>query len=99
MKSFCEHDILIPDFSASYIARQGCLCHKIDHNTIKHHFRVEIYIYLDTIDKQLQELNSKVNDQVMDLLSLSSTLIPKDDFKNLDLASICTKYYPMNFTK
>ena len=38
----------------------------------------------------------------MDLIRLNSALIPKDDYKNFDIASICTlidKYYPMDYTE
>ncbi|XP_029149740.1 uncharacterized protein [Arachis hypogaea] len=89
VKSFCEqHDILIPDLTASYVARQGRSRHQKDHITVEHYFRVEIFLV--TIDKQLQELNSRFNDQAMDLLSLSSTLMPKDAYKNFDIAKIST---------
>ncbi|XP_029154506.1 uncharacterized protein [Arachis hypogaea] len=101
VKSFCEqHDILIPDLTASYVARQGRSRHKKDHITVEHYFRVEIFLV--TIDKQLQELNSRFNDQAMDLLSLSSTLMPKDAYKNFDIAKISTlvdSYYPEDFTE
>ncbi|XP_029151619.1 uncharacterized protein [Arachis hypogaea] len=101
VKSFCEqHDILIPDLTASYVARQGRSRHQKDHITVEHYFRVEIFLV--TIDKQLQELNSRFNDQAMDLLSLSSTLMPKDAYKNFDIAKISTlvdSYYPEDFTE
>ncbi|QHO08166.1 Zinc finger MYM-type protein [Arachis hypogaea] len=101
VKSFCEqHDILIPDLTASYVARQGRSRHQKDHITVEHYFRVEIFLV--TIDKQLQELNSRFNDQAMDLLSLSSTLKPKDAYKNFDIAKISTlvdSYYPEDFTE
>ena len=38
-----------------------------------------------TIDKRLHELNSKFNDQVMNLLTLSSILIPKYTYKTFDI--------------
>ncbi|XLU82078.1 hypothetical protein S245_005498, partial [Arachis hypogaea] len=61
-----------------------------------------VEICLVTIDKQLQELNSRFNDQAMDLLSLISTLILKDAYKNFDIAKIFTlvdSYYPEDFTE
>ncbi|XP_025682376.1 uncharacterized protein [Arachis hypogaea] len=101
VKSFCEqHDILIPDLTASYVARQGRSRHQKDHITVEHYFRVEIFLV--TIDKQLQELNSRFNDQAMNLLSLSSTLMPKDAYKNFDITKISTlvdSYYPEDFTE
>jgi len=53
-----------------------------------------------TIDKQLQELNSRFSEQAMDLLTLSCVLTPKDSYKAFDVDTICTlveKYYPMDF--
>ena len=56
------------------------------------YFRVEIFYsiilewkyFFIQFDKQLQELNSRFNDQVIDLLSLSTTLILKDANKFFD---------------
>ncbi|XLU30292.1 hypothetical protein S245_066358, partial [Arachis hypogaea] len=92
VKSFCEqHDILISDLTASYVARQGRSRHQKDHIRVEHYFRVEIFLV--TIDKQLQELNNRFNDQAMDLLSLSSTFIPKDAYKKFDIAKISTLHF------
>ncbi|QHO37756.1 Zinc finger MYM-type protein [Arachis hypogaea] len=80
--------------------QQGRSRHQKDHITVEHYFRVEIFLV--TIDKQLPELNSRFNDQAMDLLSLSSTLMPKDAYKNFDIAKISTlvdSYYPEDFTE
>ena len=42
--SFYEkHDIEVPHFGASYIARQGCSCHQKDHITVEYYLRVEIF--------------------------------------------------------
>ena len=50
--SFCEkHDIEVPNFRASYVARQGRSHHQKDHITMEHYLRVEIFFV--TIDKQL----------------------------------------------
>ncbi|XP_029149696.1 uncharacterized protein [Arachis hypogaea] len=101
VKSFCEqHDILIPDLTASYVARQGRSRHQKYNITVEHYFRVEIFVV--TINKQLQELNSRFNDQAMDLLSPSSTLTPKNAYKKFDIAKISTlvdNYYPEDFTE
>nr|KYP70421.1 hypothetical protein KK1_009638 [Cajanus cajan] len=99
--SFCEkHDIEVPQFSASYVARQGRSRHQKDHITVEHYLRVEIFFV--TIDKQLQELNCRFNDQAMELLTLSMTLVPKDAYKAFNIEDICTlvdKYYPMDFSE
>ncbi|XP_029128873.1 uncharacterized protein LOC114916403 [Cajanus cajan] len=99
--SFCEkHDIEVPQLSASYVARQGRSRHQKDHITVKHYLRVKIFFVL--IDKQLHELNCRFNDQAMELLTLSSTLVPKDAYKAFNIENICTlvdKYYPMDFSE
>ncbi|XLU28228.1 hypothetical protein S245_064294, partial [Arachis hypogaea] len=71
---------------------QGHSYHQKDHITVEHYFRVEIFLI--TIDK--------FHDQVMDLLNLSSTLMPKDAYKNFDIVKISTlidSYYPKDFTE
>jgi len=74
---FCEqHDIDIPDFNSTYVARHGHSRHQKDHVTMEHHFRVNIFLV--TVDKQLQELNDRFNEQTMELLTLSNALVPKD---------------------
>jgi len=67
--------------------------------TIEHYFRVEIFY--TTIDRQLQELNSRFSEQAMNLLTLSCALSPKDSYKYFNIDIICTlveKYYPMDFS-
>jgi len=64
----------------------------------EHYFKVEIFFV--TVDKQLQELNCRFNDQAMELLILSYALDPKDAYKAFNIDKICTlvkKYYPMDF--
>nr|KYP50112.1 Zinc finger MYM-type protein 1 [Cajanus cajan] len=59
-------------------------------------------IFSVAIDKQLQELNCRFNDQAMELLTLSMTLVPKDAYKAFNIEDICTlvdKYYPMDFSE
>ena len=61
-------------------------------------FRVEIFCA--TIDTQLQELDYRFNEKVMDLLSTSATLIPKNGFRSFKASTICElakKYYPADF--
>jgi len=55
---------------------------------LEHYFKVEIFF--PTIDKQLQELNCRSNDQTMKLLILSSALDPKDAYKTFNIDKICT---------
>ncbi|XP_039689659.1 zinc finger MYM-type protein 1-like [Medicago truncatula] len=98
--SFCEkHDIEVPDLNdCPSTTRFGCSRLK-DNQVIEHYFRVEIFF--TTIDKQLQELNSRFSEQAMALLSLSCALSPEDGYKAFDINTICTlveKYYPMDFS-
>jgi len=99
--SFCEkHDIEVPNFGASYVARQGRSRHQRNHITVEHYLRVKIFFV--TIDKQLQELNCRFNDQVMELLILSFALDPKDVYKAFNIDRIWTlvdKYYPIDFNE
>ncbi|XP_010667227.2 uncharacterized protein LOC104884300 [Beta vulgaris subsp. vulgaris] len=98
---FCQqHDILVPNMNAPYLARRDRARHQQDQVTMNHFYRVEIF--LSTIDKQLQELNRRFNDNALELLTLSSLLEPKDGFKQFDINKICIlveKYYPKDFTE
>ena len=53
---------------------------------MEHYFKVEILFV--TIDNQLQELNCRFNDQVMELLILSFALDPKDVYKAFNIDRI-----------
>jgi hypothetical protein len=73
---FCmNHGISIPKFDEIYILRGGRARRHPDSFTKDHYFRVEVF--RATIDTQLTKLNMKFNEKVMDLLSISVTLIPK----------------------
>ena len=68
--------------------------------TIEHHLRIDIFTI--AIDFQLQELNSKFCELTADLLTLSSTLNPKDAFRSFKIGDICNlveNYHPQDFTK
>ncbi|XP_058734040.1 uncharacterized protein LOC131605734 [Vicia villosa] len=102
VKSFCEkHDIEIPDLNDVHsTTRFGRSRLEENQVTIEHYFRVEIFF--TTIDKQLQELNNRFNEQTIDLLTLSCALAPTDNYKAFNLDTICTlveKYYPMDFNE
>jgi hypothetical protein len=98
---FClNHGIDIPDMEATYIMRGGRARRQADHFTNERYFRVEIF--RATIDTQLAELNLKFNEKVMDLLSISITLIPKNRFPSFSATEICKvveKYYPADFNQ
>ena len=98
---FCvEHDIDIPDMEELYILRGGRARRQPDHFTRERYLRVEIF--RATIDNQLNELNLRFNEKVMDLLSISVTLIPRNGFTSFNAKEICSmveKYYPADFTQ
>jgi len=98
---FClGHEIDIPDMEATYIMRGGRARRQPDHFTNDRYFLVEIF--RATIDTQLAELNLKFNEKVMDLLSISTTLIPKNGFPSFSASEICKvveKYYPADFNQ
>jgi hypothetical protein len=98
---FClGHEIDIPDMEATYIMRGGRARRQPDHFTNDRYFRVEIF--RATIDTQLVELNLKFNEKVMDLLSISTTLIPKNVFPSFSASEICKvveKYYLADFNQ
>ncbi|XP_016195632.1 uncharacterized protein LOC107636648 [Arachis ipaensis] len=98
VKKFCEkHEIDIPDMSTQYTIGRGRSCQpKI---TIKHHYRVDVF--LAAIASQIQELNSRFNEETMELLTLSIALDLKDNFKLFNIQNICKlaeKFYPSDFS-
>ncbi|XP_074566114.1 uncharacterized protein LOC141822681 [Curcuma longa] len=100
VKSFCIRlDVDIPEMSARYKYLNRS-CQQKDTITVEHHFHYDIFNA--AIDFQLEELNSRFNDETIELLTLSSALDPKDNFKWFDIDKICTlaeKYYPIDFTE
>ncbi|XP_028104127.1 uncharacterized protein LOC114303186 [Camellia sinensis] len=90
----------IPDMSYPYKEGRGQSCFERDQLTMEHHFRVDIFIV--TVDSQLQELNNKFKEDVMELLVLSSALDPRDGYRSFKIEDICNlanKFYPMDFTE
>ncbi|XP_066357925.1 uncharacterized protein [Miscanthus floridulus] len=98
---FCmNHDILIPNMEETYILRGGRARRQPEHFTKERYYRVEIF--RATIDTQLAELNLKFNEKVMDLLSISVTLVPRNGFAYFQTKGICRmveKYYPLDFNQ
>jgi hypothetical protein len=93
-----NHRVDIPNFDETYILRGGHVHHHPDHFTKDHYFRVEVF--RATLDTQLNELNLKFNENVMDLLSISVTLVPKNGFTSFRATDVCNmveKYYPTDF--
>ncbi|GAV83810.1 LOW QUALITY PROTEIN: Dimer_Tnp_hAT domain-containing protein, partial [Cephalotus follicularis] len=59
-------------------------------------------IFAAAIDSQLQKLNSRLDENMVELLILSSALDLNDSFKSFSVDKICSlvsKFYPEDFTK
>jgi len=98
--SFCKHqDIEIPDMDACF-SSMGRSRRKTKLVTLKHHYRVDIFITI--IDQQLQEINNRFNEQVIELLKLSTALDPRNSYKLFNVEDICLlvdKFYPEDFSE
>ncbi|XP_025632189.1 uncharacterized protein [Arachis hypogaea] len=77
---FCEkHEVEVPDMNAMHIPRRGRTRKIVDQISVEHHYRVNLF--LAVIDTQLQEINGRFNDNMVELLTLSSTLDPRENYK------------------
>ena len=67
---------------------------------MEHHYHFDIFNA--TIDVQLQELDTRLGEQPIELLTLCSALDPKDAYKSFNVDDICRlveKYYPLDFSE
>ncbi|XP_059629645.1 uncharacterized protein LOC132272533 [Cornus florida] len=88
VKSFCErHNIDVPDMSAPYTKGKGRPRHPQENILLEHHYRIDIFN--GTIDSQLQELNNRFSEKVVELIVLSSALDPRDGYKLFKIDDIC----------
>ena len=89
----------MPNMDGFYKKATGRTCQQKDFVTIDHHYRFDIFN--SAIDFQVEELNTRFNDETVELLRLSSALEPKDNFKLFIADSIYTlveKFYPADFS-
>ncbi|XP_029148846.1 uncharacterized protein [Arachis hypogaea] len=97
VKNFCEkHEIEVLNMSAQYVFGRGRS--RQPSVTVEHHYRIDVF--LTTIDSQIQELNSRFNEQTIELLTLSCALDPKDNFKSFnieEISKLAEKFYPIDF--
>ncbi|XP_016200311.1 uncharacterized protein LOC107641330 [Arachis ipaensis] len=97
VKDFCEkHEIEVLNMSAQYVFGRGRS--RQPSVTVEHHYRIDVF--LTTIDSQIQELNSRFNEQTIELLTLSCALDPKDNFKSFnieEISKLAEKFYPIDF--
>ncbi|XP_062021391.1 uncharacterized protein LOC133737947 [Rosa rugosa] len=98
VESFCcEHDIVMPDMSTPYKKGTERACEQ--NITKKHFYRVNILNAV--IDFQLAELDSRFTDKSLELLVLSATFDPRDNFQSFrseDVCNLALKFYPMDFS-
>ncbi|XP_061356054.1 uncharacterized protein LOC133300508 [Gastrolobium bilobum] len=101
VQEFCrKHDIDIPDMSAKYIGRRGRARNEQSDFSTEKFYRVNIFCA--TIDYQLQELNNRFNDNIVELLTLSMALDPRNRYKSFNSDDICKlddKFYSRDFTE
>ncbi|XP_015953969.1 uncharacterized protein LOC107478340 [Arachis duranensis] len=97
VKDFCEkHEIEVPNMSAQYVFGRGRS--RQPSVTVEHHYRIDVF--LATIDSQIQEFNSRFNEQTIELLTLSCALDPNDNFKSFNIEKISKlteKFYSLDF--
>nr|GEV15419.1 zinc finger MYM-type protein 1-like [Tanacetum cinerariifolium] len=71
-----------------------------NHFTFEHYYQAEVFISI--LDKQLHELHNRFSAHAMDLLTLGSVLVLKNDSNRYNIDEICLlveKYYLADFTK
>lgn len=91
-----NQDIEIPDMNACF-SNVWWSRHKKKSVTIKHHYRVNIFIAI--IDQQ--QLNYRFNEHGAMLLMLSTTLDPKNTYKlssDEDICLLVDVFYPEDFS-
>ncbi|XP_016165282.1 zinc finger MYM-type protein 1-like [Arachis ipaensis] len=97
---FCEkHEVEVPDMNALHIPRRGQTRKIVDQISVEHHYCVNLFLAI--IDTQLQELNGRFNDNMVELLTLSSTLDPRDNYKFFSVNKVCElveRFYPGDFS-
>ncbi|CAN6580347.1 unnamed protein product [Malus baccata var. baccata] len=92
-----KHDIDIPDMNDIFVAR-GRSRRRVEKLTNLHHYRVDLFI--DVIDKQLQELNNRFNETSTELLICVACLSPDNSFSAFDIEKLVrlAKFYPKDFS-
>ncbi|XP_015969634.1 uncharacterized protein LOC107493071 [Arachis duranensis] len=87
---FCEkHEVEVPDMNALHIPRRGRTRKIVDQISVEHHYCVNLFFAV--IDIHLQELNRRFNDNMVELLTLSSTLDPRDNYKFFSVNKLCQR--------
>jgi hypothetical protein len=97
--SFCsKQGIVVPNMEDLY--SDFIRSRSRNETTVEHHYRYDIFTV--AIDQQLQELNSRFNEQATELLILCTSLDPNDSFRSFNIENVCllaSKFYPADFTE
>ncbi|PWA93220.1 hypothetical protein CTI12_AA073150 [Artemisia annua] len=94
---FCQrHEIDMPDMSAPHRSTRYRPRKKDLHVTFEHFYRVDLF--METLDKQIHELDCRFSEQSIELLTLGSTLCSKK-INIDDIVLLVEKYYPTDFTE
>ena len=94
-----ERGLDVFDMNARYVARFGRSRHQQEDFRNEHYYKVDIFNV--EIDSQLQELNHRFSEHVMELLTLSSALDPREAYESFQVNNICSlvdNFYPLDFT-
>ena len=96
--SVCEqYAIDVPEMSARYMDGIRSVRQR-DDISVEHHYHYDVFN--SAIDFQLEELHYRFNDNAVELLRLSSSLEPRNNFRLFDIEQICTlasTFYPADF--
>ncbi|XP_074370635.1 uncharacterized protein LOC141711846 [Apium graveolens] len=97
MSVCAKYKIDVPYMNARYMDGIRSVRQK-DDISVEHHYHYDVFN--SVIDFQLEELHYRYNDTAVQLLRLSSSLEPKNNFRLFDIEHICTlatSFYPVDF--
>ena len=101
IQSICtKYEIDIPHMNASYKKATGRSCQQQGSIIVYQHYHYDIFN--STIDFQVEELKSRFSDGIVELLVLSFSLEPNDNFKSFKVDAIyklAGKFYLEDFNE
>ncbi|CAN0906175.1 Zinc finger MYM-type protein 1, partial [Linum grandiflorum] len=96
---FCNtYDIEVPNLNTPHV--EGCCTRQQNFVTNEHYYHFDLFNTI--IDYQIEEIRSRFDEQVIELLKFSSCLDPSDGYKAFDIDALCSlakKYYPLYFSQ
>ncbi|XP_022853547.1 uncharacterized protein LOC111374996 [Olea europaea var. sylvestris] len=91
---FLRNDVDIPYLNSFY--KIGCPREEV---TLEHHYHFNVFN--EAIDFQLMEINTRFNELLVELLSLTIALDPRNSFESFngdDICKLAEKFYPCDFS-